>query len=91
MVDTSDFKSSIYVLVIVDTLGKGHCPYLLKGISPVIDSLAKNYVLSLRYTAGEVKGKKILCTVSIPLLGENIRETRTLIKREGKWYEKNTQ
>ena len=91
IVDTSDLKSTIYAQVIVDPRGKAHCPRLVKGINSSIDSLALNYVLGLKYSAAEQKGKKILCPLTIPLLGENVRETRTLIKREGKWYEKTTQ
>ena len=63
----------------------------MKGVNSSIDSLAVNYIRSLKYAAAEVKGKKILCTLTIPLLGENVKETRTLIKKGEKWYEKNTQ
>ena len=89
----SKFKSggperTIYVLVVVDTLGNVKCPKILKGINTGIDSIALRYIASVKFTPAEYRGKKKAMPVAMPLFGSYISEARGMKKVNGRWIMK---
>ena len=88
IIDTTGFNNSIYIRVFVDTLGNIHCAHLLKGNNNKLDSIAINYISKLKVFPAQYRNKKVSMYVVVPLLSNKITETKTLIKKSGKWYDK---
>lgn len=86
--DKSNFENTIYIEVIVDTMGNAHCPRFIKGTDSRNDTLAIKYIQKLNYSAAEARGVKIICAFTIYLLGEKVKETTNLIRKNGVWYDK---
>ena len=88
IVDSNLFLSSIYVKVYVDTSGYVHCSQVVKGNNNITDDIALKYVSSLKFTSAEKGGKKIPMFITVPLYCSKVNETKTLIRMNGEWFDK---
>lgn len=88
-IDTSNFTNTVYILIVIDTIGNVLCPRLLKGNNNEIDSIAKDYVVQLRFTPAEQRGLKIPVSVILPFYENRKKETYNMIRKNGKWVMKN--
>jgi len=61
-------EGKVYVLVTIDTLGNPFCQKIIKGIGYSCDEEALRLVNSSKYTAGEQRGKRVVITMSIPIV-----------------------
>jgi len=89
LIDTTGFRKTIYIKLYVDTLGNAHCPIIIKGkINKKLDSLALNFVSQLKFTPGLRARKKFGMFIVVALYDNAVKETPGMIRKNGKWYEK---
>ncbi len=89
LIDTTGFNKTIYIKLYVDTLGNANCPIIIKGkINNKLDSISINFVSQLKFTPGLRLRKKFGMFIVIPLYNNDLKETPEMIRKNGKWYEK---
>ncbi len=72
--DTTFFKTTVFVKVFIDTSGNVACPEIIKGNGNITDSIALDFVKSLKFKPAYLKRKekrKILAQVIIPFHPRN--------------------
>lgn len=89
-IDTTNFEETIYVKVAIDTFGNACCPMIIKGNNDYIDTAAIVYVTQLKFTPAELRAKKVTMYIVFPFFGNKVSETSTLVRKNGKWFDKKT-
>ena len=87
-VDTNKMIDNIFIKTVVDSSGNVIKSEILKGNQNYTDTLALKYVFTLKFIPGKFSGKNSQMFLSLPLFKNSLKETDSLIKRNGKWYEK---
>ena len=73
-------ENSIYVIIIIDTLGDVCCAKILKGTNTEMDTVALKYATTLKFSPAEYRGKKKSLPVVIPLLKSSLVKTKRMKK-----------
>lgn len=71
LINPNEKYENIFVELTVDTLGIVRCLEILKGNNNYIDTIAINYLRSLKFIPAENRGKRIICPISFPLRGNS--------------------
>lgn len=83
-----NLEETIYVVMIIDTLGNARCLKILKGTNTAKDTAAIKYLSSLKFTPAEYRGKKKRMAIVIQFLKSSVTDSPKMKKVDGRWVMK---